>query len=85
MEAANKLDTIKTAADNVKCTLEKMFMDDDHIAVYIFCAVVLIICSITLVRVYRFEAALLCKVEEISKNVRSRQISEKEFVPPYEL
>ena len=49
VEAASKLDTIKTAADNVESTLEKMFTDDDHIAVYIFCSVVLIICLITLV------------------------------------
>ena len=69
VEGTDKLDTIKTAVGNVEHTLEKMFMDDDHIAVYIFCAVVLIICSNTLVRVYLFEAALLCKLEEISKNV----------------
>ena len=58
-----------------------MFMDDDRIAVYLSCTVVLIICSITLIRVYRFETALLSKVEEFSKHVRSIT-SERDFVPP---
>ena len=71
VEAADKLDTIKTAADNVESTLENMFTDDDCIAIRLYCIVVLIICSITLVRVYRFETALLSKVEEFSKHVRS--------------
>ena len=66
IKATSKLDTIETAASNVESTLEKMFTDDDCIAVYIFCTVVLIICALTLAKVHQFETAVLSKVEEFS-------------------
>ena len=52
VEASSKLDTIETAANNFENVLEKMFTNDDRIAVYIFCTVVLLICALSLVIVH---------------------------------
>ena len=73
---------IETAAINVKSTLEKMFTDDDCIAVYIFCTVVLILFALTMYKVQQFETVAFTKLEDISSHSRSITSERESLSPP---
>ena len=46
-----RLKSLEDAAGHVELVLRKMFADDDRYAVYMFCAVVLILCCVILMSV----------------------------------
>ena len=85
VEASSKLDTLETAANNIENLLEKMFTNDDRIAVYVFCIVVLIVCALTLYKVHWFETVVLTKLEEFSRHNRSLTSERESLSPPSSL
>ena len=66
VQASSRLKTLEDAAKRVESVLTKMFTDNDRYAVYMFCAVVLILCFLILIKVYQFERVAFSKLDEYS-------------------
>ena len=66
VEASSKLENLEEAEKNVENVLTKMFTDDDSYAVYLFCAIVLVLCFFIFIKLYRFDRIDFTKLDEYS-------------------
>ena len=75
-----RLKSLEDAAGHVELVLSKMFADDDHYAVYMFCAVVLIICCVILIKFCQFERNAFTRLDEYTN--KSYTSADREALNP---
>ena len=66
VESSSKLESLEDAAKHIESVLAKMFTDNDQYAVYMFCAVILILCFLIFIKLYQLERVAFTKLDEYS-------------------